>query len=146
MTLCVALVSGCSGTGAPRGRVLDAALVEETAEGSRVEFVVELENPREEHYPLVEAGYLLEVAGAGTFRFTEYPAEALPGQGTQRLLLAGALPATDLAGRTWRVSGSVSYQPGGEFRQVLTDSGVPLPVASFDGKGTLQSALFTIEK
>ena len=63
--------SGCSGTGSPRGRVLDAALVEETAEGSRIEFVVELQNPREEHYPLVEARYSLEVAGAGTFRFTE---------------------------------------------------------------------------
>ena len=29
---------------------------------------------------------------------------------------------------------------------MLTDSGVPLPVASFDGQGTLESALFTIEK
>ncbi|MFW5682489.1 MAG: hypothetical protein ACOC1G_05730 [Phycisphaeraceae bacterium] len=141
MTLCLAVVSGCGTAGSPHGRVLDAALVEETPDGSRIEFVVELENPREEHYPLVEARYSLEVIGAGTFWFTEYPIQALPGNGTQRLLLAGALPATDLAGRQWRVNGAVSYKPGGELRQVLTDSGIPLPVVNFDGRGKLETVV-----
>lgn len=133
------VLAGCGTPGSPRGRVLDAALVEETPDGARIEFVVELVNPRQEHYPLVEARYSLDVDGAGTFRFTEYPTEALPAQETQRLLLAGALPATDLSGKTWQVRGAVSYQPGGEFRQVLTDSGVPLPVIRFDGEGTLEN-------
>ena len=146
MMFCLAALSGCGTPGSPHGEVLDAAMVEETPDGSRIEFVVELENPRDEHYPLVEARYAVEVAGAGTFRFTEYPTQALPGKGTQRLLLAGALPATDLAGRQWRVSGAVSYKPGGELRQVLTDSGIPLPVVHFDGKGTLETASFTITK
>lgn len=140
LTLSLTAMSGCSATGTPAARVLDAALVEQTDAGSRIEFVVELDNPRDEHYPLIEARYTIRVEGAGEFRFTEYPTAALPGEDRQRLLLAGALPATGLAGRRWSVSGAVSYQPGGELRQVLTDSGVPRPVASFRGKGTLRAA------
>lgn len=144
---------GCGALGGkPSARVVDAALVEQTDEGSRIEFVVELDNPRAENYPLASVWYAIDVEDAGTFRFTEYPIEALPGRGSsvgsadgeampgrQRLRLAGALPATGLAGRRWTVTGAVAYKPGGEIREILTDSGVPLPTAPFRGEGTLEA-------
>lgn len=132
------LLGGCI-THRPEARVLDAALVEESPDGSRVEFVVEIDNPRDVGYPILDARYTVDVEGAGPFSFTAYPVEALPAEGTQRLLLAGAFDRTGLAGRRWRVNGSLTYQPGGNLRAVGTDLGIPLPSVAFNGEGVLQA-------
>jgi len=144
LLLVAALLPACESTQPPKAMVTSTAVTDSTDEGSRIEFIVELDNPQDENFPLVEAYYTVSVEDAGSFTFTELPVEALPAKGIQQLKLAAALPEADLEGRTYRISGHVSYKPDGEIRAILTESGVPLPTATFSASGTLSGGVIVI--
>lgn len=126
----------------PEASVVDASVVEQTAEGARVVIRVAVTNPNNVPLPLVSSSYTLDVNGT-SYAFTQPPNHTLPRRensgGKQTLELYAALPTNgqNLTGAGYRVNGSVTYQPPGEIRKVLTDSYVPLPWVSFNGEGTL---------
>ena len=126
-------------TTAPTATVSAIRLAEQTADGVRVEVDVELENPNDFELPLPKCDYTIAVNGAGEFSFNDVPLRTLPASGTQTLTLVAAFAHDrgDLVGANCSVSGSVTYDPPGSVRMLLTESRVPLTWVSFSGKGAL---------
>lgn len=129
---------GCAGVSKPSARVNQAVVAEQTAEGARLELVLVLDNPNDVPLPIRETRYRVEIDGvADGFEFTDKTAATMPAGDTQTLTLPSAF-AGDLSDRAYQVSGAVVYETPGEFRRLLTDSGVPLPSVSFSARGNLE--------
>ncbi|MEX0652790.1 MAG: LEA type 2 family protein [Phycisphaeraceae bacterium] len=143
MVLAVALawLAGCQTTRAPRAEVRSVAVTEQTAEGARIEVVVQVHNPNDVALPVRSAAYDVTVDQAGTFTFTDQPPVTLPPRGEQTITLPAAFVRSDepLVGRPVRVAGRLRYQPPGEIRQLMTDYWIPLPSLSFDRQATLDT-------
>lgn len=149
------LTGGCAttaGIAEPRANVIEVSLVDQTAQGARVEVVIELLNPNAAPLPLLKADYSVRVAGVEPFVSSAQPNRTLPGRtaargpdpaptpGRQLLRLAAAFATQgqELRGASFQVSGTVTYEPPGEIRKMLTDSGVPLPAVPFTASGVLE--------
>ena len=140
-TLCL---SGCKvflALEKPIARVQSVTLDEQTEHGSRVLVTVELANPNDVALPLVDAQYTLLLApGSRVVSFRDAPNRTLPSKGRQVITLPAALPVSgggNLRGASYRVAGSINYEPPGEIRELLTEAGIPLPSSEFFGSGTL---------
>ena len=141
-----AATSGCAGLSRMRGPHIDSPtievgevrLVDQTAEGARVQLTVVLVNPNPTALPLVTNAYRVTVAGK-TFAFTESVRRTLPAQGRQTLTLSAAFATgnADMAGAAYRVTGSVEYHPPGQLRRIMYDSGVPRPTVGYATSGKL---------
>lgn len=139
-----ALLAGCSGLQRPTSQVGSAAITDASEQGARVVIPVVLRNPNDTPLPIRETRYTIGIAGHEPFEFTDKTVATMPAQGVQTLRLPAAFAtfgdgAEALAGRSYTIRGSVVYQPPGEIRQLLTDSGFPLPSVGFSGSGELQS-------
>jgi len=123
---------------APRVHVVSVAVTDQTDQGARVEVVLNFKNRSDVALPLVDANYSLHVAHAGTFAMTSPVKRTLPSKGEQTVTLAAAF-STDqpLAGRGYRVDGSVSYQLPETFIENLAEESLPLPTVGFSSKGNL---------
>ncbi len=139
LLLTLAFSSGCSVVQRPESRVLGVTVTQRSAEGARVEVLVELTNPNATPLPLRHSGYQVSV-GDGDFAFTQRLDVTLPGNGTQRVVLPAAFAdGVSIGAQTpYVVRGSVAYEPPGEFRRILTDMGIPLPTSPFDASGELE--------
>ena len=140
VSMVVVACPGCLSALPPSVRVTDARAVEESAEGVRLEVTLELDNPNAVPLPLPEASYRVAVDGVGSYAFEALPVRVIPPNGTQTVVLPAAIafPAGSdggVAGRRWRIRGDVTYRPENGVRRFLTESGVPLPFASFGGRG-----------
>lgn len=136
------LMVGCSFT-APTARVVSVEPDSITDEGTRVLVTIELENPNDVEVPLPRAYYRVTLDGAEPFAFDTLPTAALPPNGMQRVTLPAAFALdreTSVAERGYDVSGSITYQPPGAFRALMTQYGVPLPKAGFSESGTMSAA------
>ena len=141
----------------PVATVKSAALANQVGEASRVEVLLELANESATPLPLVQCDYTISVAGVGSFTFSDKPNRTLPGRprdpgattpgavgaagdGTQLLILPAAFAAAgqSVKGAAYQVTGSVTYDPPGEMRKLLTESYIPLPAAQFSGGGTIE--------
>lgn len=133
-----AALGGCSGLQSPRASVGEAIVTEATSEGARIEMPLVLQNPNRTPLPIRETQYTIEVDGQ-TFEFADRSAATMPAQGVQTVQMpaAFATPAGSLDGRSYVVRGRVTYEPPGEVRKVLTDSGIPLPSVGFESSGVL---------
>jgi hypothetical protein len=133
---------------APKASVDTVSVVSETDEGARLKMVVILENANAVALPLKRVDYRLVVEGVGSFTFRDDPNRILPGarqvkQGEtakQELHLFAGIETdgATIRGKPYKASGTVTYEPPGEIRKLLTDSYVPLPITSFFGSGTLR--------
>ncbi len=155
IVLCVPmlLLVGCQASvKAPRVSVAQVRLVEQTAEGARVEVTLAVSNPNTTSLPLRDAHFTLTVPGAGTYAFKDttdrvLPASITPSGGSQVplsnqtatvvLLPAAIATTTPLDGAAYRVTGSVSYQPDTFWRRMLDEMSVPLPTVGFEQSGRL---------
>ena len=141
-------LSGCS------IQVLDAQVLEQSAQGGQVVLFVRVTNPNPQELPIPRVTCDLDVEGGGRFTFTDVPYATLPGGGKsggepgggageaafQILEIPGALAGSALAGKRYTVRGTVVFQPDGQLRRVFTDLGLPLPRTRFAGSGTLTDA------
>lgn len=133
-------LSGCISALPPSLDVVGAQVVEQTAEGARLEVNLVMSNPNDVALPLPETNYTVSVAGVGSYSAVDLPALVLGPKGTQSFTLPAAI-ATDgqsLVGKTWKASGTVTYNPDNGIRRFLTETGTPLPVAFINGEGTLE--------
>lgn len=140
---------GCvSSINAPTAEVKSIALVDQSAQGARVQVTVELKSDNSVPLPLLECGYSVTLEGVGTFSFVDRPNKAIPAKRTDinggpasqivTLLAAFSTQGREVKGSQCRVSGSIVYEPPGEIRKVLTESNVPLPSVPFSGEGKLE--------
>lgn len=145
LVLSGAWLAGCETVVGPEAAVVEAVVTQQTDEGARVELVLEMENPNTVPLPVERSRYTvsLEGVGQGVFRERHYVAipaaegngKAVPGRQRVVLPVVFAGPIGELAGRRYRVRGTLAYEPPGEIRKLLTESHFPLPVAVFHGQG-----------
>ncbi len=121
----------------PAARVVAVAVTEQHEQGSRIEAIVELSNRNAIALPLRDMSYTLTVHGYDAFRLTEPANRTIPAEGMQTLRLVGAFPGP-VSGRSWRVGGSVQYEPPKTFVENLAEESLPLPRARFSESGTFE--------
>lgn len=134
-------LGGCSNFrmyDSPTASVLGVKLVKQTDQAARVEVTVALENPNDVPLPLIKSSYTVEVAGQ-SYSATDVPARTLPARGRQEVTIPAVVAVSGGAARgsSYRVDGSVTYEPPGEIRKLMTDSYIPLPSVGFAQSGQL---------
>jgi hypothetical protein len=126
----------------PRAQVKMVRLIEQTNEGARVEVVVALKNTNDVPLPLVASDCSMSVAGRSPYRSATDPNAVLPAGSTQEIVIPLAFatpePESAVTDAAYSVSGSVTYEPPGQTRKLLTDSGIPLPQVLFSGTGRIR--------
>lgn len=133
-------MTGCEFAQPPTATVVSTILVEQTDEAGLVDITIAVTNENDFPLELKVGNYALSVADGEQFSFETYvPYVSLPPNGSQDLVLQAAVPhnGQGLNGQAYRVSGSMQWVPPGEIRQLLTESGVPLPAFTFADRGNL---------
>ncbi|MBB6431644.1 hypothetical protein [Algisphaera agarilytica] len=140
IVICVAGLTGCISAVPPSLEVVGAELTQESPQGARVEVAVVMSNPNDVAIQLPEASYTLSVADAGSYAYVEIPARVLGPKGVQAIRLPAAIQTDGqaLSGKSWEINGSVTYSPENYLRSFLTETGIPLPLVLFSGKGVLE--------
>ena len=144
LSLMTFITTGCAtawqSVDRPEIQVEKVELTQRTDEGLRMEVTVRLSNPNQIALPLVYASYGVELDGLGRFELGDTTNRTLPARGSQIVVLPAAFAITQPlpAATPYRVWGHVQYEPPGQFRRVLTESGIPLPGASFALDGRLE--------
>lgn len=139
LALCsAAAMIGC--TARPSVDVMDIRVVDQTEQGGRVLLYLDVVNPNDFPMPTPTANYEIRVDGAGVFAFNGVvPLAAMPAQGSQTYVFPAAFDTTSpLSGRRYATSGSLKYEPPGEWQAFLTESGFPLPDVDFSASGTIE--------
>ena len=136
-----------SGVDALSAQVKSVSVVEQTAEGATIEVIVEVRNSNITPLPMPYCSATVNVEGLGSFSFEDLPNRTAIGKrtdivqdyGVQTFTFVAAFQTKgqDVASLPYSVSGSVSYEPPGEIRKLMTDAYVPLPWANFSASGRL---------
>lgn len=122
-------------------QVLDARVIERTADGAVVQFTIEARNGNNNPLPLREATYSLDLNGQTVFTGIRSAECTLRQSGVQQFVLPAAVKASSLASMggavRYRLAGSLTYVTPGAFAELLFDSGVARPSAGFSGEGEI---------
>ncbi len=123
----------------PTARVRTVDIVEQTEEGARLEFTIELSNPNEVALPLLVTDYEVSIEGGSRFSFVDTVNRTIPARGTQSIRVAAAVPTRgrDLTGAAYSVNGLVRYLLPGELPNLAVESGIPPPAVGFTLAGKL---------
>ncbi len=123
----------------PTAKVTAVELAEQSAQGAVVRVTVQIENTNGVALPIITNQYTFVVAGMKPFVFLDKPKRTLPGRRMQTLELVAAFDTggKDVTGAAYRVSGKLEYQPPGQIRRIMTDSGIPLPSVSYAASGKI---------
>ena len=146
-----AAMGGCQDTGekrhffdlvdAPKVSVEKVELLDESDQGVRVAVTVKMTNSNDVPLPMTIANYSVHLSGMGEYRGDQRPQATIPAKGEQRFVLTAAMAKSPgQTPATYRAGGNIEYRPPGEFRMLLTESGVPLPTVSFADSGDLAAA------
>lgn len=138
-------MSGCTVYRDPSVSVVGAA-VTETADGLLgIELSLLLENPNDQPLALHEFNYTLAVDGAVAYHGRWAASATLPASGTRQLTIP-AVVRYDQVGWTassagsklrYDLTGHLLYIVPGEIAEILFDTGVRKPEASFTAQGVL---------
>ncbi|MGP1308650.1 MAG: LEA type 2 family protein [Phycisphaerales bacterium] len=139
---------GCGGFSAPKIRVVDARVLEQTEHGVSVDFVLEGQNDNSEEIPLQVVRYSLSIDGERVFTGERMAEATLRRFGTQTFVLPVAAewedlpndrPEGDLSVRTrrYRLAGTLQYIAPGALAEVFFDTGVRRPSVRFVSEGEL---------
>ena len=102
--------------------------------GASMSIVLTATNENEVALPLVHATYRLEVDGR-VYSTDTIPNATAPAGRSVTFRLPASLAGAP--GETYRVSGTIRYKPPGQLREAITDMGLPLPSATFNGAGDI---------
>lgn len=123
----------------PQAQIIGARQVAQTSEGARVIATVDITNPNDIALPIARVDYTLTIEGKETFSFSETGNQTLTKKQVRRLELPAAFASdASLVGASYTLEGSASFEPPGELRRFLTDSGIPLPKVTFAGSGVIE--------
>ncbi|MEM6552247.1 MAG: hypothetical protein AAF750_08985 [Planctomycetota bacterium] len=126
----------------PSATVTGAYVTATGPDAASVNIVLALENPQAVELP-VRFGDLRLRTGAGTTPTIETrPHVTMPPKGIATVTLQGVAKhnGQGLVGQPLTVTGSLTYEPPGELRQMLTDTGFPLPDIGFSSTVTAEAA------
>ncbi|HAI13188.1 MAG TPA: hypothetical protein DCM28_15880 [Phycisphaerales bacterium] len=114
-------------------------LVKQSDEAAQFEVILTITNPNTTPLPLVESTLMLDIDGHGTASTNYLLHRTAPALLSQTVIIPVVIVTSEQvsAGTSWSTKGSITYQPPGEFRKLLTDSNVPLPSAAFDLQGQM---------
>lgn len=141
------LCGGCAADGiaSPTAEVVAAKVTEQSDDGVRVEFTVMLKQTNNVPLPLTKSEADVTIGTAEPRSIKDVPHRTIPvgaGQGTgqQIVVIPISYPASSgiAPGSAYNINGSITYEPPGEVRRVLTESGIPLPTADFSKEGRLE--------
>ncbi len=116
----------------PQAQVHAVELTEVSEAGAAARVIVELSNPNDVPLPLRIAQYKVAL-GEVSYSGDTHPNATIPAHGTQRITLPAAVSGRP--GDAYKVNGTITFQPPGEIRQLMTDVGIPLPWVSINGEG-----------
>lgn len=124
----------------PTATVAGLRVVERTSVGCRVELTLELANPNAVSLPLERTQYTIAIAGGLAVTLEDHANCTVPAKGRQTVTLPASFAdeGTSVQGASFKVQGLVQYKPPGEWRTILTESGVPLPSSRFQGAGVVE--------
>ena len=124
----------------PSAQVTSVSVLSQSAEGVRVEVVVNMSNPNQTPLPLLRSQYRLTVDDVGSFEMTDALHRTLPAGGRQVVTLPAVFEAAgvSLTGTRYTIAGSITYVPPGQIRKLLTESSIPLPSVPFQAAGQLE--------
>ncbi len=145
LLLALSAIPACTVYRDPVVSVVDAA-VTETGEGLvGLGFILVLENPNEQPLALHEFSYTLAMDGAPTYRGRWAASATLPANGTRQLTIPAIVRYDQLG---WTASSAPSqatydqvghdlYLAPGDIAEILFDTGVRRPKASFAAHGVV---------
>ncbi len=139
------MLTACQSQPAPRLEVSSVGVTDQGAEGMVVTFRVRAENRGDEPLPLRTVRYSLSVNGRPAFTGERQAEATVRRQGTQEFLLPVALslgeghdlPALPTGDVPYSITGNIEYELPGSIAEVLFDTGIRRPTASFGESGTL---------
>ncbi|MEK6701782.1 MAG: LEA type 2 family protein [Planctomycetota bacterium] len=134
---CVTFLAGCSDT-APRLSVVGVREIERTDQGTVLAIDIDAENANDEAMPLREIGYSISINGRTVFAGARSPEATIRRFGTQRLTVPAVVSGsgTSTSG-VYEVRGDLEYVAPGRLAEILFDTGVRTPSASFVGRGAV---------
>jgi len=130
---------GCHGVSnltTPKAHVTGVKVIERSPTATRADVTVQLINPNRTALPLKKSHYTLKIGDAEPFSYTDRLNRTLPANGSQTVTLPAVFTGQPTG--DYKVNGSVTYEPPGEIRKLMTDSGIPLPFTLFDGEGKVE--------
>ena len=151
------LLVGCSTGEPPSIRLAEARVLEETAEGIAVEFLLEGVNYNDKELPLQRVLYSLAIDGQRVFRGERMAEATLRRRGMQTFVLPVSIRWEDLPPEArgegddetvfrYRLTGVMQYIAPGALAEVFFDTGVRRPSVRFAAEGEFTfSNLFTDE-
>lgn len=136
---------GCAGHTPPTLMVRDVALVEQSAEGYVLRFVLDAQNPNPQALPMRGVEYTFWLDGRRVFSGSRDAEATLRRYGTQEIelpvsvaLVPGAsVPGGESGPVPYRISGRAVYELPGAVAETLFDSGVRRPSVRFSDRGRL---------
>ncbi len=152
IALVLVILAGCQSTGekrrfldlvdTPTATVEKVEVLDQSTEAVRVAITIRMANKNDVPLPLTIARYSVTLPGVGKYQGDQRPQATIPAESEQTFVLTAAIPTGGevLSTDEWRANGSVEYEPPGEIRMLMTESGVPLPTSGFRGSGELVTA------
>lgn len=144
----LSLVVGGCGHHVPQFKVTGIVLTEQTDEGAVLSFTLVGENRNDIPLPLRRASYSLSLDGHEVFRGLRSPQVTIRRFGTQSFTLPVAIDLTEIGGLPtgqvpYRFQGTVEYELPGSFSELLFETEIRRPSASFAESGRLDFSALT---
>lgn len=126
----------------PSAEVVDVTVTGQSDEAVQLALLLEMRNPNDIDLPLRRSRASVSLGGLPTVSVNDRPPVTIPAKGENRFTLVTAIPTPAgfaVQGQSARVSGRLTFEPPGEIRGVLTETGVPLPTVGFSETLTLST-------
>lgn len=117
----------------------DVKLVKQSDETAQFQVTLTISNPNDTALPLIESNLALSVTGHGTASTNYLLHRTAPANLVQTVTVPVVIVTHEqvTTGTSYSTKGTITYQPPGEIRKLLTDSKVPLPSATFNLQGQM---------
>lgn len=135
-----ALLPACSRYAAPQLALSNAAVTEQSPDGTVLAFTFDARNTNEVELPLHEVRYTLSLDGREVFRGVRSPEATLRRLGTQRITIPAVIPSAAHAATgvvPYTLQGDLTYSTPGQIERVLFDINIRRPDVAFRHEGTI---------
>lgn len=106
-------------------------------DGAVVAITLRATNPGPESYPLKRLDYTVEIDGQPAFTGSRSPEATLAPNSTRTIFIPAPFSSAPAPGATYRVRGKLEFTRPGQINELLYDSGLITPTATFSGTGGL---------
>lgn len=138
---CAVAALALAGCASPGITVTSVSIEEQAADAVRLGVDVDLTNPASDSMRLLRWDYTFS-SGGESYRGTWEALTTLPPGTTVHRRVPVVLPlgAADAAGRSWTISGSLSYRSPSRIAEIFYDLGIWRPSTSFGGSSAEAAA------